>query len=137
LLARGLVKDRDPYAVALVLTNAPPAPPPELVARRVETFDECAAACAVQWSAFKMPDEDIAETRLRLAERWSDPVNLRHAVWLDGEIVSTGTASQPSAQDAGRAGTTSLHRGENGEKVRLGRAFGQKKTPVSVGFESG
>src|SRR5204862_8186754 len=57
LLARDLVKDRDPYAVALVLMNAPPAPPPQLVARRVETFDEYAAACAVQWSAFEMPEE--------------------------------------------------------------------------------
>lgn len=93
LLARGLVKDRDPYAVALVLTNAPPAPPSGLVARRVETFDEYAAACAVQWSAFEMPEEDIAEARSRLAEGWPDPVNLRHAVWLDGELVSTGTAS--------------------------------------------
>jgi hypothetical protein len=40
LLARGLVWDRDPYAVALVLTAAPPLVAPGLVARRVETFEE-------------------------------------------------------------------------------------------------
>jgi hypothetical protein len=37
LLARGLVPDKDPYAVALVLTEAPPPPAPGIVARRVET----------------------------------------------------------------------------------------------------
>src|SRR6266540_3528469 len=42
LLERGLVPDRDPYAVALVLTREPPPVPPELVARRVETFEEYA-----------------------------------------------------------------------------------------------
>jgi hypothetical protein len=93
LLARGLIHDRDPYAVALVLTTAPPSPPPELVARRVETFDEYAAANEVQWHAFEMPEDEIAESRAGLAERWRQTVNLMHAVWLDGEIVSTGTAS--------------------------------------------
>src|SRR5215216_2731178 len=44
LLERGLVRDKEPYAVALVLTKAPPAAPPELLARAVETFDEYAAA---------------------------------------------------------------------------------------------
>ena len=93
LLARGLVHDRDPYAVALVLTTAPPAPPPGLVARRVETFDEYAAANEVQWQAFETPDEDIAEAQAMLPERWRETVNVMHAVWLDGEIVSAGTAA--------------------------------------------
>jgi len=54
LLARGLVRDRDPYAVALVLTEAPP-PASGIVARRVETFEEFAAANEVQWQAFETP----------------------------------------------------------------------------------
>src|SRR5919204_3339061 len=49
LLERGLVRDKEPYAVALVFTREPPPPPPEIVARRVETFEEYAAANAVQW----------------------------------------------------------------------------------------
>jgi hypothetical protein len=93
LLERGLVPDKDPYAVALVLVHEPPPTPPELVARRVETFDEFAAACAVQWKAFDMPEEKVDEERAMLPERWRDAVNLRHAVWLDGELVSTGTAA--------------------------------------------
>ncbi len=43
LLERGLVRDKEPYAVALCLTSEPPPGPPEIVARRVETFDEFAA----------------------------------------------------------------------------------------------
>jgi hypothetical protein len=93
LLARGLVPDRDPYAVALVLTKPPPPPAPGLVARRIETFDEYAAANEVQWAAFEAPEGEIAESRAALATRWNETVNLMHAVWLDGQIVSTGTAS--------------------------------------------
>src|SRR5919108_4981760 len=43
LLARGIVRDKEPYAVALVLTHEPPPAGPGLVARRIETFEEYAA----------------------------------------------------------------------------------------------
>jgi len=52
LLERGLVRVDDPYAVASVLTASPPPSPPGIVARRVETFDEYAAANDVQLEAF-------------------------------------------------------------------------------------
>jgi hypothetical protein len=93
LLERGLVRDKEPYAVALVLTSPPPAPPPELHARRVETFAEYAAANAVQWKAFEMPAQEIEENQALLEERWRETVNVMHAVWLDGEIVAAGTAA--------------------------------------------
>ena len=51
------------------------------------------AANEVQWHAFEMPEDDSAEARALLEDRWDDRVTLMHAVWLDGEIVSTGTAS--------------------------------------------
>src|SRR6266704_5797295 len=57
LLARGLIPDKEPYAVALVLTEAPPHPAPGIVARRAETFEEYAAANEVQWQAFEMPED--------------------------------------------------------------------------------
>ena len=85
--------DKDPYAVALVLTHAPPPPPPEIVARRVETLDEYAAANAVQWEAFETPPDEIEEARAKLAERWNETVNVMHAAWLDGEIVAAGTSA--------------------------------------------
>ncbi len=93
LLERGLVPDKDPYAVALVLTREPPAARPELVARRVETFEEYAAANAVQWEAFGMPQDDFEENAKLLPRLYREAVSLMHAVWLDGEIVAAGTAS--------------------------------------------
>jgi len=93
LLERGLAHDKDPYAVALVLTREPPLPQSGLVARRVETFDEFVAACEVQWEAFEASPEEVAEARALLEERWRESVYLRHAVWLDGRLVCTGTAA--------------------------------------------
>jgi len=93
LLERGLVREKDPYAVALVLTHAPPPPPPEIVARRVETLDEYAAANAVQWEAFETPPDEIEEARAKLGEQWDETVNVMHAAWLDGEIVAAGTSA--------------------------------------------
>ena len=93
LLARGVVPDRESYAVALVLDREPPPGPPGTVARRVETFEEFVAACEVQWEAFAASDAEIAESRAVLDTRWADSVNVRHAVWLDGELVCTGTAA--------------------------------------------
>lgn len=93
LLQRGLTHDADPRAIALVLTREPPVPGPGLVARRVETFEEFEAANAVQWAAFGMPGEDLAEARVQLPERWRDTVNLMHAAWFDGELVGAGTSA--------------------------------------------
>jgi len=93
LLERGLVPDREPYAVALVLTHEPPPPPADVVAKRVETYEEYAAANAVQWEAFDMPENEIAELRPKLPQMWEETVNVMHAAWLDGEVVSAGTSS--------------------------------------------
>jgi hypothetical protein len=92
LLARGLVRDGDGYAVALVLIKEPPAPE-GLVARRIESFEEYAAANAVQWEAFESPASEIAEGQASLEQRYRDTVNLMHGVWLDGELVCAGTAT--------------------------------------------
>ena len=63
LLARGVRPDKDPYAVALVLTREPPPMRPGFTARRVETLEELEAACEVQWEAFGASPEEIAEAR--------------------------------------------------------------------------
>jgi hypothetical protein len=92
LLERGLARDKEPSAVALVLMQEPPALP-GLVARRVESFEEYAEANAVQWEAFDMPPVEIAENRELLPQRYRETVNLMHAVWLDGELVCAGTSA--------------------------------------------
>jgi hypothetical protein len=96
LLERGLVRDKEPYAVALVLTSEPPAGPPEIAARRVETFDEFVTAHAVQAEAFGLPEDETEELRASLPERWRDMPNLMHAAWLAGEMVSAGTSAPTS-----------------------------------------
>jgi GNAT superfamily N-acetyltransferase len=93
LLARGVVHDKDPYAVALVLTEEPPPGPAEIVARRVRSFDEYEAANRVQWEAFEMPEGEVEESRALLPELWRETPNVMHAAWLDGEIVSVGTSA--------------------------------------------
>ena len=93
LLERGIERDKEPYVVALVLTGEPPAIAPMFTARRVETFEEYAAANAVQWEAFESSAEDIAESRELLPQRYRETVNVMHAVWLDGEIVCAGTSA--------------------------------------------
>jgi hypothetical protein len=93
LLDRGVVRDKEPYAVALVLANEPPAPPEGVVARRVETFEEFAAANAVQWEAFEASPAEVEEARALLPQRWRDDVTLMHAAWLDGSLVGAGTSA--------------------------------------------
>ncbi len=61
LLERGVVRDRDPYAVALVLRTSAAAPgPADAVARRVESFDEYVAANEVQFEAFETTGNELA-----------------------------------------------------------------------------
>jgi hypothetical protein len=93
LLERGLTYDKDPYAVALVLTHEPPPGPPNAVARRVETLEDIVAACEVQWEAFASSPGEIEEARTVLESRWRESPIIRHAVWLDGQLVCTGTAA--------------------------------------------
>jgi hypothetical protein len=129
LLARGLVNDRDPYAVALVLTTAPPPPTPGLVARRVETLEEYAAANAVQWNAFEAPEDDIAEARAGLEERWNERVSIMHAAWLDGEIVSAGTAAQTEHGLLLYGGATAAHaRGRGAYRALLSARWDEAVT---------
>jgi predicted N-acetyltransferase YhbS len=93
LLERELVPDKDPYAVAVVLTREPPPADSAFSARRVETLEELTAAARVEWEAFEATREEIEVAQRLLPERFRESVNLRHAVWLDGEIVCTGTAT--------------------------------------------
>jgi GNAT superfamily N-acetyltransferase len=94
LLEPGLKPDDDPSATAMALRTAPPAPPPELVARRAETLQEFIAGNEVQWAAFGMPPDQIAAERELIPGRFATTASIMHAVWLDGEIVGAGTCSE-------------------------------------------
>ncbi len=117
LLDRGIIRDKDPYAVALVLKSEPPPPQPGHVARRVESFEEYAAANEVQWEAFDMPGDEINESRALLPSHWRDSPNIMHAVWLDGLIVSAGT-SAPTPHGLLLYGGATLRRARRGGAYR-------------------
>jgi GNAT superfamily N-acetyltransferase len=93
LLARGLIRDEEPFAVALVLSEEPPPGPPGVEARRVRTFAEYVAATEVQWKAFGLPRDEIVETPVQLRERWNSASSIFHAAWIEGELVCAGTCS--------------------------------------------
>lgn len=131
LLERGVVPDKDPYAVALVLTSEPPPIGAGFAARRVETFEELEASARVQWEAFGATPKEIEEARRLLPERFRTSPHLRHSVWLDGRVVSTGTstptehglllyggATHPDAR--GRGAYRALIRARWDEAVALG-----------------
>jgi len=89
LLQRGLIRDKEPFAAALVLHREPPAAPAGVQARRVETLEEFVAANDVQRIAFGAPPSG-AEDRERLEESWRTSPGMTHAVWMDGAIVGAG-----------------------------------------------
>jgi GNAT superfamily N-acetyltransferase len=90
LLERGLIRDREPYATAMVLRREPAAPPPDVVARPVETFEEYRTANDVQRIAFESPD-NASDDDLR--RRWENSPNVTFAAWLDGKIVAAATSA--------------------------------------------
>lgn len=107
LLDRGLAPDDDPVAIALALSHEPPQPQPGLVARRVNTYDEYAAAKQVQMVAFGAPPDRIADERARLPDEYETAPRLMHAVWLDGEIACAGTCA-PTAHGLALFGGATL-----------------------------
>ena len=90
LLQRGLVRDKEPFAAAMALTSEPPPSPPDVVSRRVESFEEYAAGNEVQLEAFGAPEDEAAEQRGLLVERWRESPLIMHAAWLDGSLVAAG-----------------------------------------------
>ena len=98
LLARGLVREDDPVAIALVMRSEPPPPAAGLVARAVQTFEEYTAAKEVQFVAFDVPAPRRARERVALRAEWETAARLMHGVWLQDELVCAGTcAAAPHA----------------------------------------
>jgi GNAT superfamily N-acetyltransferase len=93
----GLVPDREPYVVSMVLAEPPPPPPAEIEVGRVETVDDYLAALGVQHVAFEVPEAD-RERQLADAARhfglWeSSPDSALYLARLEGEPVAAGRAT--------------------------------------------
>lgn len=101
LQALGLSPDREPYAVGMVLTHAPPPAPTDVVVRRAETIEEHLASLEIVRECFGMaPDPDA----LAWAERegpWAT-----YLAWLDGEPLATGMATFTDAGVVLNGGST-------------------------------
>ena len=93
LRARGLVDDRDPYAVGMVLTEPPP-PPEDIEARVARDFDEFRAAQRVAEEAFGgdvgMDDEQL---RARYEEQLATGAWKTFVALLDSEIVASASST--------------------------------------------
>jgi GNAT superfamily N-acetyltransferase len=97
LEALGLVLDREPYVVSMVLSEAPPPAPAGFEVRPVANADEYVAALRVQHVAFETPEE-ARERELEDAaqnfEAWeASPSSSLFLAWLDGEPVAAGRAT--------------------------------------------
>jgi GNAT superfamily N-acetyltransferase len=93
LLARGLILDSDPVAIALVLTREPPPPGPGLTTCAVQSYEEYAVAKEVQIAAFEPPADQVASERAGLRDEWDSAPRLMHAVWLGDDMVSAGSCA--------------------------------------------
>jgi len=74
----------------------------------------------VQFAAFGAEGDELAESRALLEKSWADPTMIMHAVWMDGEIISAGTAAPVSEGLLLYGGATAPHaRGRGGYRALL------------------
>jgi len=91
LLAGGLVAVEDDYHLdGLLLTTEPPAGPPDVVARPVESAEEYVAANESLYEAFDLPADrrkDAASLAAEYELRSTADVDAVYGAWLDGRVV--------------------------------------------------
>ena len=96
LISIGLVPDRDPLAIGMVLTEPPQGTePPGIVVRRAETLAEVEAAIRIAGIAFDLP-ADALEPELERAPTILADEGKRSATYLafsEGRPVARATAS--------------------------------------------
>ena len=96
LLAGGLVVVEGDYHLdGLLLTDEPPAGPPDVVTRPVETVDEYVAATESMYESFDLPAGRRADPAALAAEfelRRGADAEVVYAAWLDGELAGYARA---------------------------------------------
>jgi predicted N-acetyltransferase YhbS len=97
LEARGFRPAEDgPECRALALTSQPPESAPGIEVRRVETYEDFAAARQVQWDAFEVPEArrelQRAHMRTEFEESIAHRTPLTFLATLDGKPAATGMA---------------------------------------------
>ena len=89
--AAGLQFYEPDYLFASMLLTREPPPADGVEVRRIETFDEYAAARRLSLEAFSDPRQR-RPTDDELAAEWEHEVDPRFAAWLDGRMASVGRA---------------------------------------------
>jgi len=95
LLSLGMAPFEEPLATGMVLRRPLPPIATEVVARRVETVDECAAAFEVLHAVFQERTETPAERRRRAELALAPERAARRGVFLatlDGAVVAASSA---------------------------------------------
>jgi hypothetical protein len=91
LVELGLTREKEPTA-AMACVEPPPGAD-GVVARRVETLEEYAAAHGIAHEAFGATEEDRARWLAIEADRWraeqADPRSFTYLAWVDGEPVGS------------------------------------------------
>jgi len=95
LRARGCVDDRDPYAVAMLLTSEPPRPADAIEARPVRSFEEFRTAQRVAAEAFGggVGMDDDEQLRARYDDALSSTRGKTFVALVDGEIVASASST--------------------------------------------
>jgi Fe2+ transport system protein FeoA len=97
LLAMGMVPDREPYAVGMVL-DAPPDPGPAGVeVRRVSSKEDFVAATRIAMESFGMSGQDLEEAMARADTDWegmrTSEAVAQFLALIDGEPVAQARAT--------------------------------------------
>ena len=89
LLGLGMVPDREPLAIGMVLNEPPPAAPPDVEVRRAESADELRTAARIAAVGFGMKPDDVG------VEDPEPPVPgiETYLAYVDGEPVARATAA--------------------------------------------
>jgi len=99
LLALGLgpPEDRVTLLHGLVLAEEPPPAPADVEVRRIETFDDHAAARRLQWDTFSAPPERRAAGESRLHEEFEESqrfgIPAGFSAYFDGRLAAAAHAS--------------------------------------------
>jgi hypothetical protein len=92
-LGLGEPRDRTPLLHAVVATQRPPDAPPAVDVRRIETFEDFAAAAEVRWEAFETPPDRRERERTHLRAYFADAmrvgVPVSFVATLDGRPAAT------------------------------------------------
>jgi hypothetical protein len=110
LLALGMVDDREPLAIGMVLDEPPAQPPSDVEVRRVETPDEQRVASRIAAVAFGMspdevgvedPEPPIPGIQTYLAYVDGEPVARATAAFSEHGVTLFGGATLPAARGHG------------------------------------